>query len=104
MKTKFLITIVSYGIFATFLSVWQWPNEGLGFILNLPGNLLGEITYLHSIGYMGDPISPQAHYTIPWILRIPQVVIPISMAFWGGIGIIVQLFYNNLIVQENENR
>lgn len=103
MKTKFLIAIVGYGIFATFLSVWQWPNDGLGFILNLPGNLLGEITYHNSIGYMGDPVSPQAHYTIPWILRMPQVVIPISMTFWAGIGTIIQLLSNTL-VKANGNK
>lgn len=103
MKTKLLIIIVSYGMFATFLSVLQWPNDGLGFILNLPGNLLGEMTYQNSIGYIGDPISPQAHYTIPWILRIPQVIVLVSIIFWAGIGIMIQLFYNTLNGLKNKN-
>lgn len=97
MKARILIIVVCYGIFATSLSIWQWPNEGLGFILNLPGNLLGEIIYKNSIGYIGDPISPQAHYTIPWILRIPQVFILTSMVFWTGMGILMQVFWGSLI-------
>lgn len=96
MKIRILIIVLSYGIFASALSVFQWPNEGLGYIINLPGNLLGEIAYNNSIGYVGDPISPQAHYTIPWILRIPQVIIPMSMMFWAGIGLTAQFFYNTM--------
>lgn len=95
MKTRLLIIIAIYGVFVTFLSVWQWPNEGIHFILNLPGNILGEIVYEKSIDFIGDPTSSQAHFTIPWFLQVPQVFVMTSMVFWIGIGMLLQLVSNN---------
>lgn len=76
------------------LSVWWW-NSGADspFLLNIPGVLLGDEVYVLSIEYLGDPGSPQAHYTIPWILRIPQVYVPVSILLWGLIGLVIQKAY-----------
>lgn len=96
LKTRLLIIITIYGIIVTSFSTWQWPNEGIHLILNLPGNLLGEFTYQKSIEFLGDPSSAQAHFTIPWILRIPQVFVPISISFWIGFGLAVQISYERI--------
>ena len=99
MKIRILIIILIYGICATSFSFLSWPNEGIHFILNLPGNLLGEMIYQNSIENIGDPTSSQAHFTIPWVLRIPQVFVLTSMVFWVGLGTGIQIFYNKLIVR-----
>lgn len=97
MKTKFLIIVTCYGVMSTFFSFFEWPDEGIHFILNLPGNLLSESVYVNSIELIGQQGSKQAHYTIPWILRVPQVIIPVSISFWIGLGVIIQIFFNRFI-------
>ena len=87
---------------ATLFSFFEWPKEGIHYILNLPGNLLAESVYANSIEFIGDPYSSQAHYTIPWILRIPQVIIPVSLSFWTVFGMLVHLFYNRLIYRNKQ--
>lgn len=100
MKNRFLIMILVYGICATSFSFLSWPNEGIHYVLNLAGNLLGEMVYKMSIENIGDPTSSQAHFTIPWVLRIPQVFVLTSMVFWTGLGFAVQVFYNKVIVRK----
>lgn len=63
------------------------------FLPNIPGELLGERVYDLSIKILGDPHSPQAHFTIPWVLRIPQVFVPISVLFWSIIGLVIQMIH-----------
>ena len=77
-----------------FLSVWWWHFSDNIFLPNIPGVLLGDEVYVHSIDFLGDPSSAQAHYTIPWILRIPQVYVPVSILFWGLLGLIIQVAHN----------
>lgn len=102
MKTSLLIIIIGYGVAVTSFSVFEWPSEGIHFILNLPGNLLAESVYINSIELIGQPTSSQAHYTIPWILRIPQVIVPVSISFWVGFGVIIQLSYNRLTYKNKQ--
>ena len=102
MKTRLLMIVIGYGIVATFFSFFEWPSEGIHFLLNLPGNLLAESVYTNSIELIGQPTSSQAHYSIPWILRIPQVIVPVSMFFWIGAGVIVQLFYNRFTYRNKQ--
>jgi hypothetical protein len=77
------------------LTAYLWPND-ISVIVNLPASLFGDWIYQQSIRYLGDPHSPQAHYTIPWLLRVPQVYVPASVMFWGAAGALVQLVYNKL--------
>jgi hypothetical protein len=72
-------------------------NSDTSFFLNIPGTLLGEEVYGLSIRYFGNPYSPQAHFTIPWILRVPQVVAPASIFFWGLLGAIIQWIYSKFL-------
>ena len=75
------------------MSVWWAGIYDVMFFPNIPGVFLGDAAYGLAILYLGDPSSNYAHYTIPWILRINQVYVPISIALWGLIGLAIQLVY-----------
>ena len=62
------IYMVITGIIITLL----WPQESTVYFNPLLV-MLGDKIYNKAINVIGDPTSPQAHYTIPWPLRIPQV-------------------------------
>lgn len=95
MKAKILAAFLVYGVVVGLLSVWWW-NRGADspFLLNIPGVFLGDEVYELSIRYLGNPNSPQAHYTIPWFLRIPQVYFPVSVLLWGAIGLVIQMAWS----------
>ena len=94
MKNKLIIGFLVYGVIAGLLSSWWWHISDNIFYLNIPGDMLGQLIYEQSITVFGESTSPQAHYTIPWILRIPQVYVPASVLLWGLFGWIIQLVYN----------
>ena len=96
MKAKILTGFLIYGLAVGVLSVWWDGISDAVFLPNIPGVILGDGTYGLAIRYLGDPSSPQAHYTIPWVLRISQVYVPVSIIFWGLIGWVVQLTYNRI--------
>ena len=82
-----------FGTVIGFLTAWAWPADS-SFYFNAFGALLGDQVYNLSIRYFGDIISPQAHYTIPWILRVPQVYVITSIVVYGLVGLVLQLVYN----------
>ena len=94
MKSRVFVGVLVYGIAVGLISAWWWHFSDNIFLLNIPGELLGYEVYELSIAILGDPGSPQAHYTIPWILRIPQVFVPVSTLLWGIIGVAIQMAYN----------
>ncbi len=89
-KSKILVGFLVYGVAVGLLSVWWWGISDSVFLPNIPGALLGDRVYDIAIKYLGDPHSPQAHYTIPWILRVPQVYFPVSVLFWGVVGVAIR--------------
>lgn len=91
---KIIFVFIIYGVIVGFISVWFDQNTDTLFLLNIPGTLIGDAVYGLSIKLIGNPYSSQAHFTIPWILRIPQVYILVSVVFWGLIGLIIKLIYN----------
>ena len=93
MKRIILIGFILYGIAVGFISVWFRQNTDSVFLLNIPGTLLGDAVYGFSINFLGDPHSSQAHFTIPWILRIPQVYVPVSIFFWGLLSAVILVTY-----------
>jgi len=93
MNHKFLVGFLVYGLAVGLLSVWWWGSRDSVFLPNIPGALLGERVYDLSIKILGDPHSPQAHFTIPWVLRIPQVFVPVSVLFWSIIGLVIQMIH-----------
>jgi hypothetical protein len=96
LRSKFLLGFTLYGSVVGFVSAWWWHISDNLFLLNVPGMILGDKLYEFSIQVFGDPYSPQAHFSIPWILRIPQVYVPVSVIFWVIIGLMIQIIYNRL--------
>ena len=92
-KKAILIGFLVFGTAIGFFAAWLWPADS-SFYLNIFPALLGDQVYNLSIRYFGDIISPQAHYTIPWILRIPQVYVVTSIVVYGLVGSVLQLVYN----------
>ena len=95
-KKAILLGFVAFGIAIGFFAAWLWPADS-SFYFNAFGAFLGDQVYNLSIRYFGDIISPQAHYTIPWILRVPQVYVIASIAVYGLVGLVLQLVYNRWI-------
>ena len=95
-KYKIRVGFLIYGVTVGLLSFWWWSISDSPFLLNIPGELIGHQVYDIAIRLLGDPLSPQAHYSIPWVLRIPQVFIPVSTLFWGVIGLAIQTGYIRL--------
>ena len=71
-----------------------WPADA-AVLLNLPGVLLGDLAYTWSISLFGEPSSAQAHYTIPWLFRVPQVYVLVTVLVYGLVGAIVQVILNH---------
>lgn len=92
-KKVILLGFLVFGTAIGFFTAWLWPADS-SFYFNVFGALLGDQVYNLSIQYFGDIISPQAHYTIPWILRIPQVYVITSIVLYGLVGLLLQLIYN----------
>ena len=88
MKKFIIAGFIVFGTTVGFISVWYRQHTDMLFLLNIPGTLLGDAVYGLSIRFFGDPHSSQAHYTIPWLFRIPQVYVPASIFFWGLVGTI----------------
>ena len=88
---RIFLGFLAYGIAVGLISVWWW-NSGadMPFLLNIPGVLLGDEVYALAIEYLGNPRSSQAHYTIPWLLRVPQIYAIVSVLLWGMVGLIFQ--------------
>lgn len=82
------------GLTLGLLSALSLNYKELMFNLNMPGMILGESIYVFAINHLGDPHSAFAHYTIPWILRIPQLYLLTTAAVWGLAGTVIQLVYN----------
>ena len=95
-ENKILSIFLAYGITIGFLSVWWWYVSDNLFLANIPAVLIGDQIYTTSINIFGNPYSVQAHYTIPWILRTPQVYVSVSIVFWGLLGFVVQLVHKRV--------
>jgi len=89
-RNKILTFFLLYGLVVGFISAWWWNFSDSLFLPNIPGMLIGDKAYSLSVEICGNPSSSQAHYSIPWILRVPQIYIPITVIFWGLVGLIVQ--------------
>ena len=93
LKKAILLSFLVFGIVTGFLTAWIWPTDS-SIYFNVFATLLGDQVYNLSIQYFGDMSSSQAHYTIPWILRIPQVYVIASIILYGLVGLLLQLVYN----------
>lgn len=82
-----------FGILSGFLAALYGHMEPQ-YMLNILGVPLSEEIYGYAIDRYGDPSSAFAHYTIPWVLRIPQLAFFTSAIIWGLLGLPAQLIYN----------
>lgn len=82
-----------YGLAAGILAVALWPMD-TSVYPNVLASWAGDWIYMNAIDYIGDPHSDQAHYTIPWLLRVPEVYALASITVCGALGIAVQWLYN----------
>ena len=92
MKKITITGFIIFGAVVGLTAVWFRQNTDAVFLLNIPGTWLGDAIYNLSVRLFGDPNSSQAHYTIPWLLRIPQVYVPVSILFWGILGTLFTIF------------
>ena len=88
-----VFTFLLFGIVLGFVSALLWPGD-LGVYLNVPGTAAGDWLYRFSIERFGDPNSDQAHYSIPWIVRIPQIYAVVSPVVYLLIGVPIQILHN----------
>ena len=91
-EKRISLTFLLFGTVTGFLVAWAWPGD-LAVLINYVTAFLGDEVYHLATQYLGDMSSPQAHYTIPWILRIPQVYVVVSIVFWNLIGAVIQFVY-----------
>jgi hypothetical protein len=97
-KIILIACFLLFGIIVGSITLWFDKNTDSLFLLNIPGSLLGQAIYSGSIQLFGDPHSSQAHYTIPWILRIPQVDFLASLLFWGIAGTLLTIFLKPKVI------
>jgi len=90
-----LVGFLVFGAVAGVAAVWLWPLETSATV-NPLGVLLGDWMYAASIQAFGNPNSAQAHYTIPWILRVPQVYAVASVVVYGAAGALAQWAWNGM--------
>jgi len=95
-KIAIVLGFLIFSVISGLGVVWRWPDD-ISVMVNFPASLTGDWIYQVSIQYLGDPHSDQAHYTIPWILRVPQVYVLASVLFWGLVGLLVQLIRNGWV-------
>lgn len=68
------------------LLVLYYPAESIIY-LNAPAALLGDELRDWAVNALGQPGSPQAHETVPSMLRPPLVYLTASLALWTIAGI-----------------
>ncbi len=67
-----VIGFTAFGLTSGTLAAWVWPLDSAT-SANLYAVVLGDQVYHWAIRWFGDPHAAQAHDTIPWLLRVPQV-------------------------------
>ena len=98
-----VVSSLSFGLVSGLVVAWLWPWDS-AILFDWPGALLGEQLYNLSIEALGDSHSSQAHYTIPWLLRVPQVMVIVSILVWGTLGIVAQWIRNRRAFQRTRVR
>ncbi len=97
-----ILGFLIFGAVTGILTAWAWPLDS-SIYFNLFATFLGDQLYNLSIQYLGDMHSSQAHYTIPWILRVPQVYVLTSTVVCGLVSLPFQWVYNRVATGGKES-
>ena len=92
-KRAITLSFLVFGAVTGILTAWVWPIDS-SIYFNFFGSFLGDQVYHLSIQYIGNSRSSQAHYTIPWVLRIPQVYVMASIILCGLVSLPLQWVHN----------
>ena len=92
-SSAIVFSFLIFGAATGILTAWVWPIESSSYC-NVFASLLGDQMYTLAIEYLGDSHSAQAHDTIPWVLRVPQVYVPSSLMVSALVGLPLQWLYN----------
>ncbi len=92
-ERRIFLSFLVFGTATGFLVALEWPQDSI-YLYNFPAQFLGYEVYQRSIQLIGDPTADNAHATIPWFLRIPEVFVPVAILFWGLLGALVQYLVN----------
>jgi len=92
-KRAIIAGFLVFGAVTGTVAARAWPVDSSVYF-NVFASLLGDQLYSLSIRYLGDARSAQAHYTIPWVLRVPQVYAVTSAVLCGLVGLLLQVVYN----------
>lgn len=90
-----LLSFAVFGLASGLAAVWLWPLETI-VLSNVYGVIAGDWAYNTAISWLGDPYSANAHSTIPWPLRVPQVYVLSSLSVCTAAGAIAQWLYDRL--------
>lgn len=86
------MSLLIFGAAAGILMMLLWPMD-TSVYPNVFAAWAGDWIFAHAIEWIGDPHSDQAHFTIPWLLRVPQVYAVASFTGCGALGIITQWLF-----------
>ena len=86
------LSFLIFGLTTGILAVLLWPHDSC-VLPNVFGVWLGDCIYVYAIEWMGNPHSPQAHDTIPWVFRVPQVYVIASTGLCASVGLVLQWIY-----------
>ena len=80
---------LAFGALSGLLAATLWPVDSSVFA-NVFAVLGGDRVYSAAIQYLGDSHSANAHETIPWVLRVPQVYMLVSVVLSGMAGLALE--------------
>jgi hypothetical protein len=89
-RWRFLAGILCFGLLTSLLAVWIWPLDSSVYA-NLFSVLLGDVLYNQATNWFGPADPAQAHLAVPWLLRVPQIYLTVSLPLYGLLGLVCQL-------------
>lgn len=114
IRAKILISFLIFGLLIGCFSFWMGKTDFVAMI-NFPGSEISEIVYndyllpywrstLEPIGYEQMPIidlqtgetmgiKDVPRYNFP-LKKVSDLYMPVSLLFWGLLGLVIQLIYN----------
>jgi hypothetical protein len=87
------LSFLTFGLATGLLVMLLWPHDS-SVLPNIFSVWLGDWIYRQAIAWIGNPYSAQAHETIPWIIRVPQVYVSASTGLCAAAGLALQWIFD----------